>query len=87
LEGIGHSHLQDGNPGAGIAYLKQALASTRPSEPPAPGAFRKPSGNMRSNLHLHPVTNNKYFTSHPPAKQNRAGPPPPTGNTRRPAGT
>jgi Tetratricopeptide repeat len=26
LEGIGHSHLQDGNPGEGIAHLKQALA-------------------------------------------------------------
>jgi hypothetical protein len=25
LEGIGHSHLQDGNPSEGIAHLTQAL--------------------------------------------------------------
>ena len=26
LEGIGHSHLQDGNPAEGAAHLRQALA-------------------------------------------------------------
>jgi hypothetical protein len=29
LEGIGHSHLQDGNHGEGIAHLKQALVIYR----------------------------------------------------------
>jgi hypothetical protein len=34
LEGIGHSHLQDGNRGEGGAHLRQALAIYQPIETP-----------------------------------------------------
>jgi len=55
--GSGHSHHQDGNPGEGLAHLKQALAIYQRIGTPAPGAFRKPSGNTRSNQYLHPAAN------------------------------